>query len=138
VEVIATLRGDELVGGGWARVRVPPEAVVGHCEAAELGDDVVAARDLGDVALPLLEDLLAVFGIAPDTDRRPEVVEHHRRAGNRAREREELRVLVVVVPAVVGESAFAETGDAGPERRVLEEPGGRATRDHQPVGRVGA
>ena len=117
---------------------MPPEAVVGHRQPAELGDDVLAAGDVGDVALPVLEDLVASIGVASDADRRAEVVEDHQRVGNRAREREELAVLVVVVPRVVGEAARAEPRDAGAERGILEEPVGRAAGDHEAVGRLGA
>ena len=44
---------------------------------------------------------------------------------------QELPVLVVVVPRVVGEAARAEPGHAGAEGSVLEQPVGRAARDHQ-------
>ena len=60
------------------------------------------------------------------------------RVGDCAREREELAVLVVVVPRVVGQAALAEPGDAGTECRILEEPGGRAARDHEAVARFGS
>ena len=58
------------------------------------------------------------------------------RVGDRAGEREELAVLVVVVPRVVGEATRAEPRDAGAERGILEQARRRAARDHQAVGRA--
>jgi hypothetical protein len=51
---------DELVGGRRTLRGVPAEAVVGHGQPADLGDDVLTAGDVGDVGLPLFEDVLAL------------------------------------------------------------------------------
>ena len=93
-------------------------AAMSSCHVAK-----IASRSVGEPA---------------DADRRAEVVEHHLRVGDRAGEREELAVLVVVVPRVVGEAARAESGDAGAEVGVLEQPVGRAARDHQTEVGLGA
>ena len=72
-----------------------------------------------------------------DADRGSEVIENHHGVRNRAGEREELTVLVVVMPGVVGKPARAESGDAGTECRVLEQSGRRPAGDHEAVGRFG-
>ena len=113
--VVAALRGDELVGGRRPLGPVPPEAIVGHRQPAELGHDILATGDVGNIALPVVENRVALIGVAADADRRAEVVEDHHRVGDCARKREELAVLVVVVPRVVGEAARAEPGDTGAE-----------------------
>ena len=59
------------------------------------------------------------------------MVEHHLRVGHGAGEGQELAVLVVVVPRVVGEAARAEPGDPGAEGGILEQAGRRPARDHQ-------
>jgi len=75
----------------WAAVRhVPAEPVVGHGHPPELGDHVLAPSDLGDVALPILEDRVALVGIRPTPIGVPNVVEHDHGLGYRTREREEL------------------------------------------------
>ena len=138
VEVVAALRGNELVGSRWTVGEVPPEAVVGHRETAELGDDVVAARDLLDVAPPPFEDRLPLVGVRADSERCAEMVEDHHRVRHRAGQCEELLVLEVVVPGVVREVAGTEPGDAGAERRIFGEPGRRLTRDCELAGSLGA
>ena len=122
------------VGRGRPVGGVPAEAVVGHRQPTDLGNDVLAAGDLGDVGLPLLEDLFSLALVGPDTERGAEVIEHHRGAGHVAGEVEEVLVLVVVVPRVVGEAALPQTGHTRPERRVGVQPSGRPTRDRQHLG----
>ncbi len=135
--VVRALRGDELVRRRRSRRGVPAEAVVGHRQAAELGDDVVAAGDLRDVALPFLEHRVAPGRVAADTDRGAKVVEHHQGVRHRLRQGEELAVLVVVVPRVVREAARTEPLHTRTERGVLEQSLRRATRDHQTVAGLG-
>src|SRR5205085_7048287 len=115
-------------GGG-----VPSGAIVGHRQAAELRYDIVTALELGDVPLPFLEDRVAPIGPASDADRRTEMVEDHHRVGDCACQCEELTILIVVVPGVVGQTPGTESRDSGAERRVLEQAGGRAAFDHQSV-----
>ena len=134
MEVVAALRFDELVGCRRALGGVPTEAVVRHGESPDLGDDVLAASDVVDVGLPLLEDLLALRLVRPDTERCAEVVEHHRRRRHRTGEIEEVAVLVVVVPRVVGEATFAEPGNTGPKRWVGVQPDGRPAGNGQHLG----
>ncbi len=99
---------------------MPTETVVGHRQAAELGDDVVAGGELCDALGPLVEDLVAPAGVHADAERGAEVVEHHRGVGHGPGELEHLGVLMVVVPRVVGEVAAAELSNALPERLVGE------------------
>ena len=117
---------------------MPAEAVVRHRETAELGDHVLAAGDVGDVALPVLEDRVALAGVRTDTERRAEVVEDHRGVGHGAGELEELLVLEVEVPRVVREASGAEAGDTGAERRIRGQPGGCAARDAEAGRGIGA
>ena len=138
VPVVAALRRDELVGSRRAVGLVPPESVVRHRQPSQLGDDVVAACDLRDVALPIVEDRVALRRVAADADRRAEMIEDHHRVGDCAREREELAVLVVVVPGVVRQAAGTESRDTGAKGRILEQSRGRAARDHEAVGRFGS
>ena len=97
---------------------MPAETVVRHGKPTELGDHVLAAGDVGDVALPVLEDRVALTGIRSDAEWCAEVVEHQRCVRDGASELEELRVLEVKVPRVVRQATSAETAHTGAERRI--------------------
>ena len=64
-----------------------------------------------------------------DAERGAEVVEHHRRVGACLRHGEELLVLVVVVPRVVGEPPLPQSSHTRSKRRVFEQPLRRTARD---------
>jgi hypothetical protein len=55
------------------------EAEEMHGETAELDSDVRPSRQIGHVALPVGEYLVAPAGIDPDRERRADMIEHYRR-----------------------------------------------------------
>ena len=65
------------------------------------------------------------------------MVEHHRGAGHRTRERDELLVLEVVVPRVVCEPAFTESAHTAQEIGILVLVDRAATRDGENLGVFG-
>ena len=134
MQVVAGLLLDEFVGSWRRRSGVPAESVVGHRQATDLGNDVLARCDGADVVLPSLEDFVALAFILADPTGCAEVVEDHRGSRNGLGKLEELVVLVVVVPRVVGESALTESVDAGPERLVRVLPSRVHSCNHHRVG----
>jgi hypothetical protein len=81
-----------------------------------------AGGELGDVLAPLGEDLLALVGIRPHSERRAEVIEHHGGLRHGTRQVSELSILMVVVPGVVAEAESAEHPHAPAEVLAGVEP----------------
>ena len=60
MQVVTRLLRNEFIRCRWASGGVPTKAVIGHRKPTDLGNDIGALGDLGDVFLPLLKDFVAL------------------------------------------------------------------------------
>ena len=93
---------------------------MGMTRSADLGDHVLAFRQLRHRRPPSFEHFVGLPRVRTDAQRTPEVVEHDRRVWERARQVRELRDLRMVQPSLEAEVARGQLGEARPERRVQE------------------
>src|ERR1700735_1314411 len=98
---------------------MPSEAVHRHIDSTELGDDVGASRELGDVLLPLVEYLGAVALVGTYSERTAEVIEDYRRLRERFRETDHHRHLWMVLPRLEAEAQLAQPREAFTKPRGL-------------------
>ena len=73
--IIAPRRLHQRFAGWRFGLLVPAEAIEFHIQAAELGDNVLAARQFSDVFLPCVENFFSVTLIRANTQRAAEMVE---------------------------------------------------------------
>src|SRR6516162_1645026 len=83
-----------------------------HAEPAELDTDIGAGRELTDPCAPFDEDLVALAGIAAETDRAADMVEHNLCLGEGPGQIDELAELGVVHPRIEAETERSEAGKA--------------------------
>src|SRR4029434_1407646 len=83
-----------------------------HVDAAELGDDVRAGGELADRLAPLRVDVLRAARVGTDAERPAEMVKDDRRARERARQRGDVRDLMMVEPRLEPELARRQVGES--------------------------
>ncbi|CAJ1411595.1 unnamed protein product [Effrenium voratum] len=106
-------------------------------KATDFCHHIWALGDSRYIVFPRGKYLFALFFIGPHAKWGTKVIQYHGRAGHSFCEIEECFVLIVVMPGIIGEAAFAQTGNALPEGWTFIEIGRRTAGDGEHFGVMG-